>query len=183
MLDYDERHRRRMAMTGARGTSFLLDLPAAAALRDGDALVLDDGRLVEVVAAPEPLLEIRCTDRAASRPRRLASRQPPSADAVLANALRIRRDHVLADMLRGLGATVTEIEAPFDPEGGAYAGAASACIISDNGHRHDHHGHVITNGGHDHGRCSPAIAREPVARRPLGGLACRRCCRRTRSTG
>ncbi len=62
VLDFDDRHRRRMAMTGTRGLEFLLDLENAVALRGGDALVLEDGRLVEVVAAPEPLIEIRCND-------------------------------------------------------------------------------------------------------------------------
>ena len=62
VLDFDDRHRRRMAMTGTRGLEFLLDLENAVALRGGDALVLDDGRLIEVVAAPEPVLEIRGTD-------------------------------------------------------------------------------------------------------------------------
>ena len=56
VLDFDDRHRRRMAMTGTRGLEFLLDLENAVALRDGDALVLEDGRLIEVVAAPEPAL-------------------------------------------------------------------------------------------------------------------------------
>ena len=80
VLDFDDRHRRRMAMTGTRGLEFLLDLENAVALRGGDALVLDDGRLVEVVAAPEPLIEIRGQRSAASGAGRLASRQPPSAD-------------------------------------------------------------------------------------------------------
>src|SRR5215813_14761789 len=62
VLDFDDRHRRRMAMTGTRGLEFLLDLENAMALRGGDALVLEDGRLIEVVAAPEPLVEIRGTD-------------------------------------------------------------------------------------------------------------------------
>src|SRR6202171_5783048 len=62
VLDFDDRHRRRMAMTGTRGLAFLLDLENAVALRGGDALVLEDGRLVEVVAAPEPLIEIRGHD-------------------------------------------------------------------------------------------------------------------------
>src|SRR5205809_7052370 len=59
VLDFDGRHRRRMAMTGTRGLEFLLDLENAVALRGGDALVLEDGRLIEVVAAGEPLIEIR----------------------------------------------------------------------------------------------------------------------------
>jgi urease accessory protein UreE len=62
VLDFDDRHRRRMAMTGTRGLEFLLDLENAIALRGGDALVLEDGRLIEVVAAPEPLIEIRGAD-------------------------------------------------------------------------------------------------------------------------
>ena len=62
VLDFDDRHRRRMAMRGTRGLEFLLDLENATVLRNGDALVLDDGRLIEVVAAPEPLAEIRGND-------------------------------------------------------------------------------------------------------------------------
>src|SRR5579885_3650938 len=62
VLEFDDRHRRRMAMTGTRGLAFLLDLPETVALRGGDALVLEDGRLVEVVAAPEPLIELRGID-------------------------------------------------------------------------------------------------------------------------
>src|SRR2546423_14971487 len=62
VLDFDDRHRRRVAMTGTRGPEFLLDLENAIALRGGDALVLEDGRLIEVVAAPEPLPEIRGAD-------------------------------------------------------------------------------------------------------------------------
>ena len=124
VLDFDDRHRRRMAMTGTRGLEFLLDLESAVALRGGDALVLDDGRLIEVVAAPEPLAEIRCTDpqhlvRVAWH---LGNRHLPTQ--IMANGLRIRRDHVIEAMVRGLGARVIEIEAPFDPEGGAYAEAA-----------------------------------------------------------
>ena len=134
VLDYDDRHRRRLAMRGTRGVEFLLDLPAAAALRSGDALVLEDGRLIEVVAAPEPLLEIRCTD--AQHLARLAwhfgNRHLPTQ--LLPKALRIRRDHVIAAMAQKLGGRIIAIEAPFDPEGGAYAAAAD-------GHRHDGHDH------------------------------------------
>jgi urease accessory protein len=137
LLDYDDRHRRRVAMTGTKGLSFLLDLPAAAALRGGDALMLEDGQLVEVVAAPEPLLEIRCADplHLARVAWHLGNRHVPVQ--VLARALRIRRDHVLAEMATQLGARVIAIEAPFDPEGGAYAAPSDS----------HHHGH-----GHDHGR-------------------------------
>ena len=131
VLDFDDRHRRRMAMTGTRGLAFLLDLENATALRGGDALVLEDGRLVEVVAAPEPLIELRGVD-----PRQmvrlawhLGNRHLPVQLA--GKHLRIRRDHVIEAMVRGLGASVVEIEAPFDPEGGAYGQHNH-----DPGHRH-----------------------------------------------
>jgi len=145
VLDFDDRHRRRMAMTGTRGLAFLLDLENAVALRGGDALVLDDGRLVEVVAAPEPLIEIRGSDphhllRLAWH---LGNRHLPTQ--ILPKGLRIRRDHVIEAMVRGLGARVIEIEAPFDPEGGAYAGG---------GHAHageSHHAPAPGHGSHDHG--------------------------------
>jgi urease accessory protein len=130
VLDYDDRHRRRIAMTGNKGTAFLLDLPSPAELRGGDALLLEDGRLVEVVAAPEALLEIRCADakHLARVAWHIGNRHVPAQ--VLSNALRIRRDHVLADLTRQLGAQVSEIEAPFTPEGGAYQSAY--------GHRGEH---------------------------------------------
>ncbi len=123
VLDYDDRHRRRIAMTGSKGTAFLLDLPSPAELRGGDALVLEDGRLVEVVAAPELLLEIRCADakHLARVAWHIGNRHVPAQ--VLNNALRIRRDHVLADLAQQLGANVAAIEAPFTPEGGAYQSA------------------------------------------------------------
>jgi urease accessory protein len=144
VLDFDDRHRRRMAMTGTRGLEFLLDLENAVALRGGDALVLDDNRLIEVVAAPEPLAEIRCNDphhlvRVAWH---LGNRHLPTQ--IMAKALRIRRDHVIEAMVKGLGARVIEIEAPFDPEGGAYAGSGHA--HAPESHPHDHAAHS----SHDH---------------------------------
>ncbi|MBH5399341.1 urease accessory protein UreE [Bradyrhizobium sp. CNPSo 4010] len=155
VLDFDDRHRRRMAMTGTRGLEFLLDLEHAVALRGGDALVLEDGRLIEVVAAPEPLLEIRGRDphhlvRVAWH---LGNRHLPTQ--ILAKALRIRRDHVIEAMVKGLGARVIEIEAPFDPEGGAYADAGHAHghdhAHHDHGHHHRDHGHDHDHAAHDHG--------------------------------
>jgi urease accessory protein len=143
VLDFDDRHRRRMAMTGTRGLEFLLDLENAVALRGGDALLLEDGRLVEVVAAPEPLVEIRGADphhliRVAWH---LGNRHLPTQ--IMAKGLRIRRDHVIEAMVKGLGARVVEIEAPFDPEGGAYAGTG-------HGHAHEDHAHHAGHEGHDH---------------------------------
>jgi len=167
VLDFDDRHRRRMAMTGTRGLDFLLDLEHAVALRSGDALVLEDLRLIEVVAAPEPLLEIRGSDplhlhRVAWH---LGNRHLPTQ--IMPKALRIRRDHVIERLVRGLGARVTEIEAPFDPEGGAYADSGHAHAqgaatdphpashdqaIHDHAAHHDHapHHHHDAVGAHDH---------------------------------
>jgi urease accessory protein len=153
VLDFDDRHRRRMAMTGTRGLAFLLDLENAVALRGGDALVLEDGRLIEVIAAPEPLIEIRGVDplhlvRVAWH---LGNRHLPTQ--IMAKGLRIRRDHVIEAMVKGLGARIIEIEAPFDPEGGAYADgghgqAGHDHAAHDDGHHHDAHDHA----GHDHAK-------------------------------
>jgi urease accessory protein len=120
VLDADERHRRRAMLSGERGTVFLLDLPHAIALREGDGLVLENGAIVRVAGKPEPLTEI-----AAASPHQLARLAWHLGNRhtdvqVVGERLRIRRDHVLEDMLRGLGARLTPIEAPFDPEPGAY---------------------------------------------------------------
>jgi len=134
VLDHDGRHRRRLALTGEAGTEFLLDLPEARALRDGDGLLLEDGRIVAVTAAPETLSEVRGRygDHLLRLAWHLGNRHLPTQ--ILGDRLLIRHDHVIDDMLRGLGATVTSIEAPFDPEGGAYG--------QGHGHKHPHdHGH------------------------------------------
>jgi urease accessory protein len=160
VLDFDDRHRRRMAMTGTRGLEFLLDLEKATVLRGGDALALEDGRLVEVVAAAEPLLEIRGADpqHLVRVGWHLGNRHLPTQ--IMARALRIRRDHVIEEMVKGLGARVIEIEAPFDPEGGAYAddGHAHAAAETHDHAAHDHssHDHAGQHHGpghhaHDHG--------------------------------
>jgi urease accessory protein len=154
VLDFDDRHRRRMAMTGTRGLEFLLDLEHATALRGGDALVLEDGRLIEVVAAAEPLLEIRAADphHLVRLAWHLGNRHLPTQ--IMAKSLRIRRDHVIEAMVKGLGARVIEIEAPFDPEGGAYAEPSHALdehVHDAHDHHHDHGPHDHAHHGHDHG--------------------------------
>ena len=148
VLDYEERHRRRVTMKGVRGTEFLLDLPDAVHIRGGDALILEDGRLIEVVAAPEALAEIRAGD-----PRlmvrlayHLGNRHAPAE--VLAKAIRIRRDHVLEDMVKSLGAKVMHIEAPFEPDGGAYEPVQEAHAA--HGHAHAKHDHASHDHGHKH---------------------------------
>jgi len=119
-LDAQDRHRRRVVLVGEHGATYLLDLPKPAQLRDGDGLLLEDGAMVRVAGKAEPLVEI-----SAANARELARLAwhigNRHLDVQLAgDRLRIRRDHVIEDMLRGLGATLTLIEAPFDPESGAY---------------------------------------------------------------
>jgi len=151
VLDFDDRHRRRVAMRGTRGLEFLLDLETATVLRGGDALVLDDNRLIEVVAAPEPLAEIRGSDpqHLVRLAWHLGNRHLPTQ--ITARGLRIRRDHVIEAMVKGLGARVIEIEAPFDPEGGAYAGGGHGHAAEADPHRHADHDHS----SHDHGGHGP----------------------------
>ena len=150
ILDYEGRYRRRIAMTGVRGTEFMLDLPDAVILRNGDALVLDDGKLVEVVAAPEELAEIRCGDpqELAEVAYHLGNRHITSQ--IMSNRIRIRRDHVIEDMARGLGAKIAHIDAPFEPDGGAYE--KKEVKKKGHDHGHDHHGHdhhAHDDHGHD----------------------------------
>ena len=154
VLDYDERHRRRVTMKGVRGLEFLLELDEALLLRGGDGLKLEDGRVVEVVAAPEPLAEIRASEPAAlvRIAWHLGNRHLPTE--LTRKALRIRRDGVIEEMARGLGAVVLAIEAPFNPEGGAYAKGGHDHDHHAHGHDHDHdhggHGHDHAHHSHDH---------------------------------
>lgn len=143
-LDYDGRHRRRIVLTDDHGARFLLDLERSQILPGGAGLRLDDGRLVEVIARREPLLEVRAADAAGLLRLAWHIGNRHLTAQVEAERILIRRDHVIASMLQGLGAQVREIEAPFDPEGGAYGGAHEG---------HDHHSHDHDPGhshAHDH---------------------------------
>jgi urease accessory protein len=127
MLDAQDRCRRRVVFVGERGATYLLDLPKPAQLHDGDGLLLEDGSMVRVTGQPEPLAEI-----SAENPRELARiawhiGNRHTDVQLIGDKLRIRRDHVIEDMLRGIGANLTFLEAPFDPESGAY---------DHRGHRH-----------------------------------------------
>ena len=130
-LDHTARHRRRVVFTAAGGLQFLLDLEHAQALRDGDGLVLEDGRLVVVKALPEPLLEIRGKDarHLAVLAWQIGNRHLEAQ--IESQRILIRRDRVIADMLRGLGAVLREIDEIFEPESGAYSHGHG------NGHHHD----------------------------------------------
>jgi urease accessory protein len=150
-LDFDSRHRRRLRLVADGGLEFLLDLPEAAVMHQGDGLQLEDGGVVCVVAAREPLLEIT-----ASTPEQLmrlawhiGNRHLPAE--LHANRLYIRDDHVIADMVRGLGGTARQVRAPFTPEGGAYRGEAHHSQPRGHDHGHDHaHGHHHHDDGHSH---------------------------------
>ena len=135
VLDADERHRRRIVLTGENGTKFLLDFDRAVALKDGDGLVLEDGSIVAVAGRPEPLVEIEAQSpldlvRLAWH---LGNRH--TRVEIVGGKLRIRRDRVLENMVAGLAGKLTPLEAPFEPEAGAHGHAQGE-------HAHgDHHDH------------------------------------------
>jgi urease accessory protein len=119
-LEFDDRHRRRVRLTTDAGDDLLLDLPEAIALADGDGLRLEHGGWIAVVAAPENLMEV-VPDTSGHLVRlawHIGNRHLQAE--LLKDRIRIRPDHVIAEMLRGLGAEVLEVRAPFQPEGGAY---------------------------------------------------------------
>lgn len=117
VLSYDDRFLRRKRLTGESGLAFLCDLAQTTSLNAGDAFALDDGRIIEIVAAPEDLYEVTGPDLA-----RLAwhvgNRHTPCQ--IADNALYIQRDKVIGHMLEHLGAVLNEVVRPFTPEGGAY---------------------------------------------------------------
>jgi urease accessory protein len=137
-LDYDHRTRRRITLTGTNGLAFLLDLAKAPVLAAGDGIKLEDGRIVAIEAAPERLLEIACTDEHALARIAWHLGNRHLATELGARTLYIREDHVIADMVLGLGAAVRTVDRPFNPEGGAYGHGAV-------------HGHSHGHGHHDHG--------------------------------
>ena len=122
-LAYVDRHRRRIRLVADSGVAFLLDLPRAQHFADGDGLELDTKGYVRVCAALEPVLEIDAVDRAGLLRIAWHLGNRHLAVQVVGDRLRIREDHVIAEMVLGLGGRITRIEAAFDPEFGAYAGA------------------------------------------------------------
>jgi urease accessory protein len=146
-LDWDTRCKSRFDATDSNGRQLGVFLPRGTVVRGGDVLVAEDGSLVRVEAAPQPVLRISaCTEhgspfdlmRAAYH---LGNRHVPIE--LKPDHLKIEPDHVLADMLRAMHMTVAEVHEPFEPEGGAYGD--NAMMGHDHGHGH-HPGH-----GHGHG--------------------------------
>ena len=135
-LAHDERHLRRKVLTLDKGEQILVDLPEAIAFDHGDVLILEDGRLAEIVAAAEELYEIVPRDghHLVELAWHIGNRHLPAQ--IDENRIVILRDHVIRAMLEGLGAIVIEIAGPFQPLRGAYHA----------GHGHHHHGH----GHHEH---------------------------------
>jgi urease accessory protein len=130
VLDAGDRNRRRIVLRGEKGTDFLLNEAKPVSLRDGDGLVLDDGTIVLVSGELEKLLEI--SGGSALDTVRLAWHlgNRHTDVQIAGDRIRIRRDHVLEDMLRGLGAKVASLDAPFDPE--------PASPSHEHGHAHHH---------------------------------------------
>ncbi|WP_430464936.1 urease accessory protein UreE [Tabrizicola sp.] len=128
VLSYDDRFLRRKRIALEGGATVLVDLAETVSLEAGDALRCEDGRLIEIVAAEEPVVEVR-GPALARLAWHIGNRHTPCQ--IGTDRLVIRRDHVLEAMLQGLGATLTPVIAPFRPEGGAYG-----------------HGRTL---GHDHG--------------------------------
>lgn len=157
-LDETARHRRRVKMVSDNGIEFLLDLPEARLLRHGEGLVLQDGRVVEVQAEPEQLYEVRGRNEKhlLQLAWQLGNRHLQAQ--ISQSTIRIRADHVIKNMLLGLGATVDEIDAPFDPVGGAYSEAAG-------GHSHNHkHAH---DKALDHSQSREEISNKIHVRSPI----------------
>ena len=160
-LDWDVRQKSRFDATDSAGRLLGVFLPRGTAVRGGDALVAEDGSLVVVKAAPQPVLVVRhCTAhgspfdllRAAYH---LGNRHVPLE--LQTDRLLLEPDHVLADLLRSMHLIVSEEQTAFEPENGAYAAPAHG-----HGHGHDHAHHDHTHDHHDHDH-APAPARKPIA--------------------
>jgi urease accessory protein len=144
ILDLKQRQMQRGTFVGASGIRYDVELPQPVLLRMGDLLMLDDGTFVEVVAEAEPLIEVRAKDidALARVAWRLGDRHVPVE--ILPNRLRLRGAAAIEKMLAELGAKVIPIEAPFNPEGGAYV------VTPSSGRHHYHHNDHEGDHGHHH---------------------------------
>jgi len=150
-LDWDTRQKSRFEATDSTGRSLGVFLPRGVVVRGGDVLVAEDGSLIRVEAAPQNVLRIAaCTEhgspfdltRAAYH---LGNRHVPME--LKPDHLKIEPDHVLADLLRAMHMTVTEVSESFEPESGAYGDHGASSHGHGHGHEHSHdHGHA----GHSH---------------------------------
>jgi urease accessory protein len=148
-LDHGDRNRRRIALKGDGGLDFLLDLDKVTEVNDGDAVKLEDGRLVAIKAAPEKLLEITAENplRLLTIAWHIGNRHTPAE--ITADAIYIADDHVLAEMVRGQGCAARSVMRAFRPQKGAYHDH-STCDHPDHHHGHDHGHAAHDHAGHDH---------------------------------
>jgi len=153
-LPFDSRQKSRLRTKLVSGEEVALLLPRGEVLRGGDLVTASDGRVIEVVAEPEKLLHIE-SDSLPKVAYHLGNRHVPVQ--VEEGFLRIAEDHVLEEMLKKLGAKVSHVEAPFEPEAGAYAGGhhqhdemGHGGKIHDHHHDHEHGEHCDHDHGHDH---------------------------------
>lgn len=142
-LDYEARFLRRKVLYTVRDQPVLVDLAETVSLDHGDCFVLEDGSLIEVIAAEEDLIEVRGKDliRLAWH---IGNRHTPCQ--IEETRLLIRKDPVMADLVSRLGAEVSDVSERFLPEGGAYGLGRT--------HGHDH-SHVHVHGGHGHDHSDP----------------------------
>jgi len=148
-LDWDVRQKSRFDATDSQGRTLGVFLPRGTAVRGGDVLVAEDGSLIRVVAAPQPVLVVtHCTQHGTPFDLLRAAYHLGNRHVQLElkpDHLKLEPDHVLADMLRQMHLIVNPATAAFEPEGGAYAAGGG------HGHHgHDHHDHG-GRGDHDHG--------------------------------
>ena len=156
-LDWDLRQKSRFDATDSQGRALGVFLPRGTVVRGGDVLVAEDGSLIRVEAAPQPVLRVTaCAEHGSPFDLLRAAYHLGNRHVQLelrADHLQLEPDHVLADMLRQMHLIVTEVQAPFEPESGAYAAGGHG---HGHGHAHehdahDHHGHVHGPGcGHPH---------------------------------
>ena len=163
VLAHDERHLRRRAIELADGSKVLVDLPEPITLNHGDRLVLEDGRQVEIIAAPEEVYDIRARDGVHLTELAWHIGNRHLAAAIEPGRILILRDHVIKAMLEGLGATVREVSEPFKPVRGAYSGGHDHGHAHAEAHAHGHaeahshahseshsHSHSHSHDGHHH---------------------------------
>ena len=171
-LDWDVRQKSRFAATDSGGRELGVFLPRGTLVRGGDVLVAEDGSLIRVEAAPQPVLRITpCAEHGSAfdltrAAYHLGNRHVPIELAP--DHLQIEPDHVLADMLRTMHLTVSELKAPFEPEGGAYAGEHGHAHGHGHGHEHPHdHGHVHEHEHeHEHERADDGVGQAHAPGRP-----------------
>jgi urease accessory protein len=170
-LDWDVRQKSRFDATDSTGRALGVFLPRGSVVRGGDVLVAEDGSLIVVKAAPQPVMVVRhCTEHGSAFDLMRAAYHLGNRHVQLelqSERLLLERDHVLADMLRQMHLLVNDDELPFEPEGGAYAGGGHSHAGHDHGHDHEHkhdhgsdHDHAHDHGhdpahDHDHGHHDP----------------------------